>query len=66
MLLMFSRGFKHIIKTAKIKEFPGLENKFQNPRGLKEIKDTWEPCRICEWKEREKMEGNRGSERCGK
>ena len=45
MLLMFSRGFKDIItKTAKFKEFPGLENKFQNSRGFKEIKDTWEPC----------------------
>ena len=45
MLLKFSRGFKDIItKTAKFKEFPGLENKFQNSRGFKEIKDTWEPC----------------------
>ena len=45
MLLMFSRGFKDIItKTAKFKEFPGLENKFPNSRGFKEIKDTWEPC----------------------
>ena len=42
---MFSRGFKDIkTKTAKFKEFPGLENKFQNSRGFKEIKDTWEPC----------------------
>ena len=42
---MFSRGFKDIIiKTAKFKEFPGHENKFQNSRGFKEIKDTWEPC----------------------
>ena len=45
MLLMFSRGFKDIItKTAFFKEFPGLENKFQNSRGFKEIKDTYEPC----------------------
>ena len=45
----FSRGFKDIItKTAKFKEFPGLENKFQNSRGFKEIKDTWEPCIIIE------------------
>ena len=45
MLLTFSRGFKDIItKTAKFKEFPCLENKFQNSRGFKEIKDTWEPC----------------------
>ena len=45
MLLKFSKGFKDIItKTAKFKEFPGLENKFQNSRGFKEIKDTWEPC----------------------
>ena len=45
MLLMFSRGFKDsITKIAKFKEFPGLENKFQNSRGFKEIKDTWEPC----------------------
>ena len=45
MLPMFSRGFKDIItKTAKFKEFPGLENKCQNSRGFKEIKDTWEPC----------------------
>ena len=45
MLIMFSRGFKDIrIKTAKVKEFPGHENKFQNSRGFKEIKDTWEPC----------------------
>ena len=42
---MFSRGFKDIItKTAIFKEFPGLENKFQNSRGFKEIKDSWEPC----------------------
>ena len=47
MLLMFSRGFKDIItKTAKFKEFPGLENTFQNSRGFKEIKDTWEPCNM--------------------
>ena len=46
MLLTFSRGFKDIIKkTDKFKEFPGLENKFQNSRGFKEIKDTREPCR---------------------
>ena len=46
MLPMFSRGFKDIItKTAKFKEFPGLENKFKNSRGFKEIKDTWEPCK---------------------
>ena len=45
MLLMFSRGFKDIItETAKFKEFPGLENKCQNSRGFKEIKNTWEPC----------------------
>ena len=45
MLLKFSRGFKDIItKTVKFKEFPGLENKFQNSRGFKEIKDTWEHC----------------------
>ena len=44
MLLRFSRVFKDIItKSAKFKEFPGLENKFQNSRGFKEIKDTWEP-----------------------
>ena len=42
---MFSRGFKDIItKTAVFKDFPGLENKCQNSRGFKEIKDTWEPC----------------------
>ena len=45
MLLMFSRGFKDIVaKTAFFKEFPGLENKFQNSRGFKEIKDPYEPC----------------------
>ena len=45
MLLMFSRGFKDIVtKTAFFKEFPGLENKFQNSRGFKEIKDAYEPC----------------------
>ena len=45
MLPMFSRGFKDIItKTAKFKEFPGLENKFPNSRGFKEMNDTWEPC----------------------
>ena len=44
MLLMFSRGFKDIVtKTAFFKEFPGLENKFQNSRGFKEIKDPYEP-----------------------
>ena len=44
MLLTFSRGFKDVItKTAKFKEFPGLENKFQNSRGFK---DTWEPLYI--------------------
>ena len=49
MLLMFSRGFKDIIrKTTQLKEFPGLENKFPNSRGFKEIKDTWEPCQIDE------------------
>ena len=32
----------YITKTAIFKEFPGLENKFQNPRGFKEIKDSWE------------------------
>ena len=42
---MFSRGFKDIkTKTAIFDEFPGLENKFQNSRGFKEIKDSWEPC----------------------
>ena len=50
MLLMFSRGFKDIItKTAKFKEFPGLENKFQNSGGFKENEDTWEPCIIRAW-----------------
>ena len=45
MLIMFSRGFKDIVtKTAFFKEFPGLENKFQNSRGFKEIKDPYEPC----------------------
>ncbi len=45
MLLTFSRGFRDIItKTAKFKEFPGLENKFKNSRGFKEIKDPYEPC----------------------
>ena len=44
MLLMCSRGFKDIVtKTAFFKEFPGLENKFQNSRGFKEIKDPYEP-----------------------
>ena len=44
----FSRGFKDILlKTAKFKEFPGLENKFSNSRGFKEIKDSYEPCFIC-------------------
>ena len=47
LLLMFSRGFKDIItKTAIFKEFPGLENKFQNSRGFKEIRDSWEPCNL--------------------
>ncbi len=33
MLPTFSRGFKDIItKTAKFKEFPGLENKLKNSR----------------------------------
>ena len=41
---MFSRGFKDIVaKTAFFKEFPGLENKFKNSRGFKEIKDPYEP-----------------------
>ena len=45
MLLMFSRGFKDIVtKTAFFKNFPGLENKFQNSRGFKEIKDPYIPC----------------------
>ncbi len=45
MLLVFSRGFKDIItKTAKFKEFPDLEIKSQNSRGVKEIKDSYEPC----------------------
>ena len=42
---MFSRGFKDIVtKTAFFKEFPGpgLQNKFQNSRGFKEIKDPYE------------------------
>ena len=40
MFLMFSRGFKDIItKSAKCKEFPGLENKCQNSRGFKEINE---------------------------
>ncbi len=45
MLVMFSsRGFKDIItKTAKFKEFPGLEIKSPNSRGFKEIKDPYEP-----------------------
>ena len=44
MLLKFSRGFKDIItKTARFKEFPGIENTFLNSRGFKEIKVTWEP-----------------------
>ena len=43
---MFSRGFKDIkTKTAIFEEFPGLENKFQNSRGFKEIKDSWESCK---------------------
>ena len=47
MLVMFSRGFKDTkTKIAKFNEFPCLENKFQNSRGFKEIKDTWEPCII--------------------
>ena len=46
MLLMFSRGFKDIVtKTDFFKEFPGPENKFQNSRGFKEIKDPYEPLR---------------------
>ena len=41
---MMWRGFKDIVtKTAFFKEFPGLENKFQNSRGFKEIKDPCEP-----------------------
>ena len=45
MLLVFSRGFKDIItKIAKLKEFLGIENKFQNSGVFNEIKDTWEPC----------------------
>ena len=45
---MFSRVFKDIVKkTAFFKEFPGLENNFQNnfqnSGGFKEIKDPYEP-----------------------
>ena len=45
MLFTFSRGFKDIVtKTAFFKEFPCLENKFNNSRGFEEIKDPCEPC----------------------
>ena len=42
-----SRGFKDIItKTAKFKEFPGLENKFQNSKDSRKSRTPGNPVNI--------------------
>ena len=43
----FEKGIEDIsIKTAKLKEFPGLENNCLNSRRFMEIKDHYDPFAI--------------------